>query len=74
MSIQSEIARMDAEGFTYTYRPDFYRRKSDGLRVRAADWPDGDVSWVLDPCPIIAPAIVGTCSAGKFERTHTLAA
>jgi len=68
MSTESEIARMNAEGFHYTERPGFYRRKADGRRVRAADWPDGDVSWLLDPCPIIAPAIVGTCSAAEFAR------
>lgn len=73
MRIESEIARMDAEGFHYTMRPDFYRRKSDGLRVRAADWPDGDVTWILDPMPIIAPALVGTCSAARFNKMHVVA-
>lgn len=70
MSIESEIARMEAEGFHYRERTQFYRRKRDGFRVRAADWPDGDVTWMLDPIPVIAPRIVGTCSAATFERNH----
>lgn len=72
MSIESELARMKAEGFNYTERPDFYRRKRDGFRVRAADWPDGDVSWILDPLPIIPPGGygAGTCSKKTFERNH----
>lgn len=75
MDIDAEIRRMDAEGFHYTMRPGFYRRKRDGFRVRAADWPDDSVSWLLDPMPVIAPGggyVVGTCSTATFERNHSL--
>ncbi len=64
------LERMKAEGFTFTWRPGFFRRNSDGWRVRAADWPDGDVSWILDPMAVISPKLAGTCSAKKFERSH----
>lgn len=70
MNIDSELARMKAEGFHHVDRPGYFYRKRDGFRVRAADWPDGDVSWVLDPMPVIAPYMAGTCSAAHFEKTH----
>lgn len=60
------------EEFLYGERPDFYRRKRDGARVRAADWPDGDVTWVLDPIPIIGGRFAGTCSAKTFSRNHVM--
>jgi hypothetical protein len=53
---------------TYVVRPGHYRRKADGRTVIAADWTDGDVSWILDPMPVIASALVGTCSAEHFRR------
>ena len=53
-----------------TERKEVYKRKRDGAIVKAADWPDGDVSWRLEPLPLIAKKAVGTCSKVQFERTH----
>lgn len=55
---------------TFKERPGYYFRKRDGLRVVAADWPDGDVSWRLDPIPLIRAEIVGTCRAETFAANH----
>ena len=64
------IAEMKAGGFQYGERPNFYRRKSDGARVRVADWPDGDVTWVLDPMPLIAGRMAGCCTAKTFNKNY----
>ncbi|GAA5666109.1 hypothetical protein Brsp07_04618 [Brucella sp. NBRC 14130] len=56
---------------TLTYRPDYYVRKRDGRRVKAGDWSDGTVSWILDPLAIVWHGYAaGTCSAQTFERNH----
>ena len=65
-----EIERMEAEGFRYTKREGLYQRISDGRTVKAVDWPDGDVTWVLEPLPLIAPHCVGTCSAKTFAKNY----
>ena len=61
--------------FNFTMRPGRYHRKSDGKTVVAGDWPDGSVSWMLEPLPIVlvGSRAVGTCSFETFERTHVLA-
>lgn len=58
---------------TFIERPTAYIRRSDGRRVVAADWPDGSVSWRLDPIPpvLLSGSAVGTCSAAIFEASHT---
>ena len=48
----------------------FYVRLQDRFRVRVIDWPDGDVSWLVDPMPLVGARIVGTCSGEYFERRH----
>ncbi|QIV65921.1 hypothetical protein Cp1R7AA1_057 [Mesorhizobium phage Cp1R7A-A1] len=58
-------------------RPQRYIRKSDGVEIIAADWPDGNVSWRFDfsNMPVISfKKIVGTCSAKTFERNHVVKA
>lgn len=55
----------------YIERDGFYIRKRDGFRVVACDWPDGTVTWLLDPMPLCALRIAGTCSRHNFERTHS---
>lgn len=72
--IDRELARMKAEGFNFTERPGWYIRKRDGQRIKAADWPDGDVSWRvdLDSMPVIMAHLAGTCSPATFERNHRL--
>jgi hypothetical protein len=60
---------MSDDEMSFKYRPGFFVRKRDGRRVRAADWEDGEVSWILDPIPIIAPNMVGTMSAESFEKS-----
>jgi hypothetical protein len=57
---------------TFRQRDRAYIRKSDGRRVVVADWPDGDVSWRLEPLPLVLcnGSAVGTCSREAFEASH----
>lgn len=58
---------------TLTMREGIYIRKRDGMRVKAGDWSDGMVSWMLDPLPVVSLGkAVSTCSLKTFERNHTV--
>lgn len=48
-----------------------YRRKRDGVLVTAGEWPDGDVTWMIENIAVIATgSIVGTCSKKTFLKGH----
>ena len=54
-----------------TMRERSYIRKRDGMRVKAGDWSDGSVSWILDPLPLVTTGrAFSTCSLETFENNH----
>lgn len=56
---------------TLTMREGIYVRKRDGMRVKAGDWSDGQVSWMIHPLPMVHfGKAVSTCSLKTFERNH----
>lgn len=63
---------MNTSPMTFSQRDSAYLRKSDGLRMVVADWPDGDVSWRLEPLPLIQCGghAAGTCRREAFDAAH----
>lgn len=63
---------MNTLPMTFSQRDGTYIRRSDGVRVVVADWPDGDVSWRLEPLPLIPldGSAVGTCRKETFDAAH----
>ena len=43
-----------------------YRCHDGYVRRVGRDWGDGTISWIMDPPPVIADAIVGTCTHEAF--------
>jgi hypothetical protein len=43
-----------------------YLCRDGHVRRVGRDWDDGTITWILDPIPAIADALVGTCTREAF--------